>query len=198
MSKPRSLLSSINQVNAIEKQIIENGGEITEEMNQALVSAGFNIKQKIDGYAFVIEALGERGKYWNEKAALFKKYSKTCLAVVERLRGTLKYHMIEKDTKEIFGKEIRFKLQNANWALEVNEAEIPPEYFKEEIVRTVDKEKIREAIQAGQEVPGAKKVESYSLRVYPNHHAKLQRKNKRPPKTTVGGQSKEKQNEISA
>lgn len=175
----RSLLSKIRQVNQVEKQIIENGGELTEEIERSLIFREMRLAEKVDAYAFVIENLKERAKYWEEKAALIKKYGKTCGAVVERMRGNLKAYMMLEDKPEILGKEIRFTLQNVPFAIDVNERELPAEFFREEVVRTVDKDKIRKAIMAGVEVPGAQKVESYSLRVYPNNSNKLKKKSKK-------------------
>lgn len=185
MTKSKSLLSKIRQVNLVEKAIIENGGELTEELENSLIDTQEGLKGKADAYAFIMENLKERAKYWEEKAALLKKYGKTCAAVVERMRGNLKGYMILESISEIKGQEIRFTLQETPFAVHVEESELPEEYFKVEIVRTVDKDKIRKAMMAGVEVRGAWEIETYALRTYPNHSNKLKAKKKKPAKKEV-------------
>ena len=153
----------------IENLIIENGGELTEELEKSLSNLELSVKEKVDGYSFIIESLKDRARYWDEKSALLKKYSKTCSSVVERLRGNLKNYMLLEDKSEICGNETRFKLQQTTYSLDYNESEIPEEFFKTEVIRSIDKEKIKTAIKDGLSIDGVVKIDSFSLRAYPNN-----------------------------
>ncbi len=163
----KSLIARIRQVNEVELQIIENGGELTTELEASLEFSELQVMEKVDAYAYMIENLKERARYWDEKAALLKKYSKTCLSVVDRLKGNLKAYMMLEDRKEIAGDDVRFTLASMAPTLQYDESLIPDAFYKTEVIRTLDKELIKNAIKDGHDVPGVTKVDVFSLRTYP-------------------------------
>ncbi len=53
------------------------------------------------------------------------------------------------------GARAEFQLRNAPFALQVeDESAIPPQFFREKVVTSVDKVAVKAAIQAGEDVPG--------------------------------------------
>lgn len=165
----KSLISRIQLANKLEQKIIENAGEITEDVETMLQVNQNLIARKVDSYAFIMESLKDRARYWDEKAALISKYARTCSEVVTRLRANLKAVMVLENEKEIKGDDYRFVLAEMHYTLNIDEKELPDEYYKIEVTRSVDKEKIRQAIKEGVEIPGVNKVDVFSLRTYPNH-----------------------------
>lgn len=165
----KTLLENLKQAHEIETQIIEGGGEVTDEVAIALELNEVATAQKIDAYAFIMETLKERGKYWDEKAALVKKYSKACLNAAERLKGNLKNIMLLENKTNVEGNEVRFVLSPMAPTLKYNEAEIPAEYFKTVTTVVLDKDKIKKTIANGIEVPGVEKIDVFALRNYPNN-----------------------------
>jgi len=167
-----TLLSALTTLHELEQSIISNGGEITPQLENDLKNLQDGITNKIDSYAIIMEHLKQRAVFWNEKAALTKKYASTCNSIVERLKANIKTFMYLQDQHEIEGDEIRFKLSPAAPTLDIDEKILPDEYFKTEIVRTIDKDLVKAKLKEGVEIPGAKFIENYSLRNYPNHKVK--------------------------
>lgn len=167
-----SLLSRMKKVAEVERKIVENGGEMTPEIEQSLDFSNLSLKKKVDAYAFLVENLREKSRYWDEKAALLKKYSRACEAAAKRIHERIKGNMLLEGVTELLGNDVRYKIQGTAFSLDINERELPEEFFITEIVKTVDREKIRQKILANEFVPGVRRVDNFALKTYANHASK--------------------------
>ena len=177
MSDNKSLVSLISVSNAIELMLIESGGVLTPEIENALAVNETSIAEKIDGYAFVLERMEAMENFYKDKAEYYAKTAHQCERARERLKENLKFAMEKAGVDELVGEEIRFKKVATSGKLQITDEELIPVEFKKEVQATmVDRKALKEAAEKGY-VPGANFVQGYSIRTYPNTK-KLTKKDK--------------------
>ena len=165
----KSLMNIVNESVAIENMLIESGGELTPEIEQALRVTEENLTAKADGYHLIIERFDTLEAYYKSRAEFFKQVSTQCSNVVSRLKNNIKYAMAELNVDEIKGLDVRFKLTPTSGSLVIEDEELIPIEFKTEVVSTVlNKPAVKAALSVGGVVPGAKLEKGSSLRVFAN------------------------------
>lgn len=156
------------EMSEIIAQLTENGGELSEVLEQAFDCTGQELQLKADRYAFFMERLDAEADFWKAKADAYSKVAKSCKTLKERLKENIKGAMHMLGTDEIEGGEYRFKLSRLAPKLVIQE-ELLPDNFKMVVTETVpDKEKIKAELEIGTEIPGAKHEMVFSLRPYLN------------------------------
>lgn len=163
-----SLRAIVVQTKDIVSLLVENGGEMNEQIEAALISLEDRTPAKIDAYAVVMERMQMESEYWKSKADYYAKVGKACANVREKLRENLKYAMEQLGTREIAGRDVRFRLSPTTPKLVIAESLLDSEYFKTETIRTPDKDRIKEDLKAGKQIDGATLMESFAVRQYAN------------------------------
>jgi len=164
-----SLAELVSQSAYIESKLVESGGELTPELESALATIQLAIPEKIDAYQFVIERLKVAAAHWKVRAKSAQAVAKGCENGLETLRGAIKAGMLALKADEILGIENRFVLANSKPTLEIfDEAQLPAHCIKEVVEYVPDKDKIRELLEAGSIISGARLVPNKSLRSYMN------------------------------
>jgi len=163
-----SLITSLRSLHEIEQTIIENGGDMTIDLIKSIEHLLSHIENKVDSSIFIMENMKERSKYWAEKSALTKKYAQNCEGIADKIKETVKAYMYLKEQSSLIGDDNRFALSKIASVLKIDESVLPPEFFKEEIVRSVDKAKIKEILNTGECIEGVTLIDNFALRTYPN------------------------------
>lgn len=167
-----TLYEIVSQAQIIEQQIAEAGGELSPELEQALANVDLSLTEKVEGYAQVIDRLESVSEYWSKKAKELSAISDGVDTAVKRIEERLKSAMIELRKDEVFGESIRFKLSTTKGSLVIEDSSKIPSQFLMTVTTTIpDKEKIREALERADEVPGAKLLGGYRLNKYANRKA---------------------------
>lgn len=162
-----TLYSLVSQSQALERMLVETGGELTPELEAMLDNIDVSMAQKIDGYAFVMEDCEARAAFWKAKAETYSKIAKSHALIQERIKERLKAALIQLGKDEIQGNEIRFKLSKLKPKLVIWNADEIPEELKIVVqTKAPDKDRIAEALSEGFEVPGARMEPVFSLRTY--------------------------------
>lgn len=164
----KNLIALAAEAAEISRLIQEAEGELSPEIEAKLDVNASLLQQKADNYNFIIEHLEAQAALWKRRkdacAAQEKKFSRQ----VDQLWDRIKLAMKELGTTEISGKLYRYKLRKSQPRLEIDEAQVPPEFKMIIQTTVVDKEKIKQGLQAGFEIPGCKLVESGTLVVTEN------------------------------
>jgi hypothetical protein len=168
MSENKSLSTIVSEMSVIVSAIIENGGELTPELESAFDNVGTDLATKCDGYAVFMERLETEADYWKAKADSYSKVSKSCKALKERLNDNIKFAMRTLNTDEVKGGDVRFKLSKLAPKVVLNEEKIPQEYKMQVTEWVPDKERIKVDLQNGCAIEGAGLEDVYSLRKYAN------------------------------
>lgn len=156
----------------ITEKLIESGGEISTELEAVFDDIGTQLATKVDSYSAIIDRLDVEAEFFKSRADAYLKVSKSCKALKDRLNTNIKAAMVMMDTDEIKGEEMRFKLSKLAPKIVIDEAALPSN-FKMVVTETVpDKSLIKDAVEAGEEIPGVTREEVFSLRKYLNRGAK--------------------------
>lgn len=148
-------------LNAIEEQ----GGEITEEQEQALAITEEQFAAKAVDYGHVlinIDATIEAVKNETERLAKLKK---SLESAKKRVQGALVGAMVQLDHPTVETPTMRLSLRHTT-AVEIDDLEqLPWQYKTTKVEVAADKTAIKKAIQGGEDVPGAHLVENVSLQI---------------------------------
>lgn len=163
MSNKISIFSISAEQLRINEMLEESGGELTPEIEEALLINEGNFLVKAEGYIETIAKYKAMGEACAERIKQLQAYKKTCENIEKRLKESLTYGMtiMERDKMEIGLHRISFR--NSTSVDITNEASIPNEYI---LVETkVDKRKLGEALKSGETIPGAQLVTNKSIQI---------------------------------
>jgi len=162
-----SLLAIQDQYNRIMQVIIENGGELTPELEAALQDIELNRADKVDSYKAVMDKMDVEEILWKERAAEFQTVARACRNVKERLKVNIKALMSSSMVTDVSGNYWRFKLSNSKDSVEITDSrEIPAKYCTEKVELVPDKAMILVALQSGEQIDGVVLKKGTSLRSY--------------------------------
>lgn len=137
------------------EQLIENGGEVTPEIEAALALNEQNLTTKGTNYGFVVKQLtGECAIIDGEIArltALKKSRSKT----IDKLENALTVAMQVFGVDEIKSPVMKINFRKSETVEFDDSGEIPEKFIVVKTSESPDKVAIKAAIKAGEEVPGA-------------------------------------------
>lgn len=162
----QSLISLIQEGQAIVDQILENNGEITPAMEEELANNELLVSGKVDRIVYFLEALERQHKYFSLKALELQqmaiKLKKSEKAFKEYLKMCFKAH----NTYSVRGISHKITAYKTKPSVIIENIDAIPMKYKRAVVSyEIDKDKIREAILAGERVDGASLKDSYALRV---------------------------------
>ena len=153
-----TLFSITSEYLEITNELVENGGELTEELEQALAINQAQLNQKAVAYHHVIQMLEAEATMAREEKKRLDAAIKSRTSSIERLKSMLDAARVQ------FGKEERgkkvLKIGTLTLSSRVsNSVKITDENALDNSFKvwkaTVDKKAIKEAIDSGEEVKGA-------------------------------------------
>jgi predicted kinase len=151
-------------------QIIENGGELTAELEREVELIDLNRAQEVDSLHMTLELMGHYKTFWEAKELEAAKIRRSLEKLHERYRYFIKSVMIASGTEELHGNEYRYKLSKLSPKVvieELAEQALIETYGKEVTKVVLDKDRLKEDLEAGVPVEGAKMQDVHSLRSYP-------------------------------
>jgi hypothetical protein len=167
MNTEKNLAEIANEARELERLVMDAGGEITPELESRLNFNLQQLQQKVDSYVHVEEHFDAMEAIWKRKADACAAIAKRFARTRDQLRDRVKFVMGEMQTNEIRGKLYRYKLSSSPGRLVIDSEAALPDSFKMIVTTTVpDKERIKEALKAGFEIPGAHFEGGTTLRTY--------------------------------
>jgi hypothetical protein len=167
----KSLFGIAQEYLQLADELTENGGELTQELEQALTINREELTVKAQNYHYLmntIEAQVSAAEIEMDRIAEYIKFKK---AAHDRLKASLLQALLlfgEEDKKGIKRLEIgtlRLSTRRSeSTAVESIEA-LPEEYKRVKTVVEADKTAIKKALQEGVEVPGCGLDVKYSLQI---------------------------------
>lgn len=143
----------VEQYQEVEAELINSGGEITEEIQALLDSIDDNLESKAANYIRIIKNFEHMAQGLKEEAARLQARRKVHENAVERLKGSLLYALKATGQRSIetnLGRVTAMRASTPKYVLNVDLEDLP-----EEFVRTkseVDMAAIREAIKDGMDL----------------------------------------------
>jgi len=170
-------------------KLYDANGEVTEEIQDMLAISEKTLPEKVDAYAHMIERLaieaGRIGVIIDDYERMMQQLTKAREWMKENMKAAMK----SLDRVELCGIDKKFRLMNAQPKLEILNDHIAGDLLKEDVRFVVDKEKVKDALEAGVAVPGARFVESDYVRVFANAPERVSAAKK--PSTRKKGATKE-------
>ncbi len=139
----------------LENQLIELCGEMSPELEEQLMLLEIKLPEKISRYMGLIDRLEMEGDNLYSKGQKYLMASKALTGLKERLTNNVRNQMIANGLKELRGEHELFALAENKGKLEIKTgAEIPKEYYFEEISQKLDTPRLKSDVQAGATIAG--------------------------------------------
>lgn len=168
------LIENKKQYLNIEENLINNGGEITEEIDSQYkeLTKVENLKaQKVDNINFIFGAFKSEKKAIAEKIKFFQSIKKGLDNSESRLKDYVRYNMLESGLDELTGIDTRIKLVGCQTRLVIDLDQLPKKYLHEKITLEPNKDQIKKDLESGIEVPGASIEGGTTIKEYKNRKA---------------------------
>lgn len=152
-----SLYELTNEMQVIESELQESGGEMSEALVSYLDELGVRIDSKVENYCFVIRNNESMSNSIGEEIKRMQARKKSHDRTVARLKQSLRDAMIRIDVDRVQSERFTVSTGKAGGVarLEVDDIDaLPPEYVKTTVAP--DNAAIRNAIAAGVEIYGVR------------------------------------------
>ena len=149
----------------INQLLEENGGELTPELEEALMITEENLSQKTEGYCKAIAIYNNEAAGLKAEIERLTAKKKTAEKAVERMKDSLLDCMKRLNLEKINAGTFTVSTRKSKSVEILDESLIPMDYKKEVTTITVDKAAIKKAIDNGVDVEGAKLNENKNIQI---------------------------------
>ena len=165
--KMANLFEISAEMQSITEQLIDNGGELTPELEEALKITKPQLEQKAVAYSVVIRSMKYENETIDAEIERLKKFKKTKSNSIERLENALKNAMIICDVDKIETATSKIGFRKSQTLEIINADNVPTEYKTIEVKETtkIDKMQIKKDIKAGVEVAGVELINNKNLQI---------------------------------
>lgn len=164
----KSLIELTQIANDIQMKLMESMGEVTDEIEKALVEIESRLPDKVDGYKFIIDKAQSDIEFWTKKSDEAHEIAQRLSNYISKLKEVTVIAAAQMQVNEIVGHEYIAKIINSPHRVIIeNDQEIPQDF--KEIVQTtcIKKKEILETIKSGKDVPGAHLEQSKYVKFVP-------------------------------
>lgn len=159
------LIQALAQADTIEQMLIQSGGELTPEIEQALTLSEEKMIELVDAQHLRMERMEKVAEFYKSKAEQYSKLASSIEKVSKFTKQQIKDYLLLNNKTELVGNEFAFKLSRTAPAVEISdESKVPEIYIKIKTEEVLDKKKLAEDLKKGIEIEGAILKEVYSLR----------------------------------
>lgn len=163
----KSLIQITNEFLELDRLLIESGGELNEEIENALALNQKDLQVKIDKYKLYMDHLKQRAEYFKDLETEARDARKVFENSSDKLKDRIKYMMTLLNVNEIDGETFIFKLIEGKDKLVINDqTAIPQDYFIPVTTMNLNKEKLLQDLQAGLKIDGVDIEVVKTLRTY--------------------------------
>jgi CxxC motif-containing protein len=146
-------------------QLIENGGELTEELEQALTLNKENLQTKGTNYGLIIKQLDGECAIIDSEIDRLSLLKKSRAKTVEKLKNNLSVAMQIFDIEKIETPLLKISFRKSETCEIDDAALIDKKYITEKTTESIDKTAIKAAIKAGEIVVGARIQENKNIQI---------------------------------
>lgn len=145
-------------------QIIDMGGEINTDLETALAVNKVELEEKGIGYAYVIKGLESDVTAIDEEIKRLQALKSSRNKTIDVLKTTVKDAMQLYGIEEIKTSTLKLSFRRSE-SVELDPSLLDFSWMNQKITYAPDKSKIKEAIKAGESVPGAWISVNYNLQI---------------------------------
>lgn len=161
----KSIYNISQELETIFNKIEDNDGVIDEQIETSLAITKQELENKGVQYAFKCLSIKSENEEIDAEIERLSRLKSKNIDLENRLRETLKNAMLHFGIKEIKIPTLKINFRKSTTIQIDNEDLIDEKYKVEKITKTISKSLIKEAIEKGENVFGASKVENKSLQI---------------------------------
>lgn len=147
----------------INELLEESGGELTPEIEEALMLNAENFEIKADGYIESISRYKALAEAADVRIKEMQRIKKTSENIEKRLKERLLQAMMVMDVDKMEIGLRKLSIRNTTAVNITDEAHIPAEYII--IEQKFDKTRIKDALKSGDVIPGAELITNKSIQI---------------------------------
>ena len=151
--------------NQLAEELIDNGGELTPELSEALAITEEQLQNKSVAYSFVIKEMDGEVEIIENEIKRLQAMKKARENASQRLKDNIKNAMDLFNIDEIKTPlvKINFRKYKAVEVDDVNNLSAPYKVVK--VTEQADKAAIKSALESGIEIPGCRIIENRNLQI---------------------------------
>lgn len=161
----KSIYNISQELESIFNKIEYNDGVIDEEIETSLAITKQELENKGVQYALKCLSIKSENEEIDEEIERLSRIKSKNINLENRLRETLKNAMLHFGIEEIKIPTLKINFRKSTSIQIDNENLIDEKYKVEKITKTISKSLIKEAIEKGENVFGASKIENKSLQI---------------------------------
>ena len=144
----------------------DENGVIDDSVDMAILDDLKEQRQKkMENIALYIKNLASEASAIKEEEKSLSERRKRTERKCERLKGILVRSMMENDEKELSSARYCARIRDSKATEVYDETILPSDYLVEKITYAPDKKAIKEAIESGKEIAGARIVTNHNLKI---------------------------------
>lgn len=160
-----SLFVIQNEMQLVVNQLVENGGELTPELEQALQITESQLKEKAKNYGAVIRSMDYEKTIIDAEIKRLQDLKTIRTKSIDRLKNSLSEAMQQFEMEKIETATMKISFRSSQSIEILDEAEISKKYKTQVITTKVDKMQIKKDIKNGETVTGAKLVINNNIQI---------------------------------
>jgi hypothetical protein len=146
-------------------ELIENGGEITPEIELALQINKDNFHSKSENFAYVTKQFDAEMDIIDNEIKRLQQAKKSREKTIQRLKDTIELAMLTFDIDKIETPLIKISFRKSE-SVEVSDVnELPNEFKTIKLTETADKLKIKDALKSGMFISGCSIKSNRNLQI---------------------------------
>lgn len=149
----QSLYNITEDQRLINAMLEETGGELTPEIEEAMMITEENFISKAEAYGATISEYDAQAEACAQEIKRLQAFKKTCENVSKRMKERISDAMMAFDKDKVTAGTFRFSFRKSTAVVVENEELIPEEYFRTE--RTICRKELMDALKAGEVIAGA-------------------------------------------
>jgi hypothetical protein len=149
----------------LEAELIENGGELTPEIEQALIINKDELQHKSIQYGYVIKSLSDNVDAIDAEIKRLQTMKKVNENAIDRLKDTLSSAMQLFGIPELKTPTLKINFRKSEQVI-VHDVNSLPQMFKTiKVTEQPDKVKIKETLKQGEDIIGCEIVTNLNLQI---------------------------------
>jgi hypothetical protein len=154
-----------NEYKQLVSELIENGGELTPELELSLQINKDQLQSKSENYAYIIKQIDTECDIIDNEIKRLQQAKKVRENTVERLKTTLTTAMHLFEVNEIKTPLIKINFRKSESVIVYDVNSLPQMFKTIKVTETPDKAKIKEVIKNGDTVVGAELVINQNIQI---------------------------------
>lgn len=149
----------------LEEQLIESGGELTYEIETALIINRDELEKKSIAYGYVIKSMENNISAIDEEIKRLQAIKKSNEKAIDRLKDTLTNAMNLYDIKELKTPTLKLSFRKSEQVIVHDVNNLPQMYKTVKLTEQPDKVKIKEALKSGADILGCELITIENLQI---------------------------------